>query len=93
MNVLTISATVHEDNAVNSDVTPNVSDALAEGNDQTATELEPKEERSAADLSVIDSTSQPMELATNTDSNHYPRRVHRPPQCYHQTLICRAYSF
>jgi len=59
-NVLNISATAHEDNAVDNDVTPNVSDALAEGNDQTATEMEPRQERSASDLSVIDSTSQPM---------------------------------
>jgi len=48
-------------------VYPIVSDALAESNNQTAMESEPRQERSAADLSVIDSTSRPMELATNTD--------------------------
>jgi len=80
---------------VDSEVTQNVSSTPTNGDDQAANgetsgapasgddqviNGETRQESSAAD--TIDQTNSSMEPAISTDSNCYPRCVHRPPQRY-----------
>ena len=73
-NAPVTSDSAQENSPADNDVTNNVSD------DQVVSEQKAGQERTAADATNF--SSQPMEPATNIDSNRYPRRVHHPPQRY-----------